>query len=303
MIIIGICLGALNVWYTKNKGSDYLDKFDDVEPGIQVANVGSSHGLWGFCYQDIEIEKKCFNFAMESQSLSYDYRVLEQYQDKLAENGVMFVVVSYFSFYGEDETAEPDFEAKNTRYYSILSPKYIKNYTLMNDVTSHYMPVLGAQEGIVERLKKNQDKENQPEEIWKRKASDLNIPENAQAAETRHIENRKDSSGKMIVNQEEIEALYKLIELCELKNIRVVMVTTPYLREYNELVPDDFLNEFHEIVQTVQVDTEVEYYDYSKDERFVDSEDLFMNSDHLNKEGAIKFMDILWLETGMKDGR
>ena len=72
-----------------------------------------------------------------------------------------------------------------------------------------------------------------------------------------------------------------------------MLITTPFSSYYNGLVPNSFLNDFYDTVNRVSSDTGVSYYDYSHDERFYDNLSLFSDSDHLNEEGAVYFMEIL----------
>ena len=85
-------LNILNTYYLQRNicDNDRTAKFKDIEPGIVISNTGSSHGLYGFNYEELGEEYNCFNFALESQRLSYDYRIVSNYSDYLAENGIMF---------------------------------------------------------------------------------------------------------------------------------------------------------------------------------------------------------------------
>lgn len=294
-MILLILIGILNLHYINTRPPDYLDKYNNIKTEIEIANVGSSHGLWGFCYEKLEEHYNCFNFAMESQSLSYDYQLLEQYKEHLENGGILFVTLSYFSFFW-DEEKQSDFEAKNTRYYRILKSEYIKNYSFMNDICYHYFPVLGSQEGILKILTRKSQGKNIGLENWERTAEELDVWKNAAAAVERHITSNRNSAGELMRNPNEVAALYKIINLCEEKNLRVILITTPYLQEYNEQVPADCLENFHAIIREIQRETSVEYYNYANDIRFTDDYQLFMNSDHLNKKGAMKFTSILWEE-------
>lgn len=103
MLIVGTLIILINMAYVhashgKDYDGDYTDKFMSIEGNIEISNTGSSHGLRAFNYDDIE-EYNCFNFALVSQSLSYDYRLVSYYSDQLADNGVMFIPISYFSFF------------------------------------------------------------------------------------------------------------------------------------------------------------------------------------------------------------
>ena len=63
----------------------------------------------------------------------------------------------------------------------------------------------------------------------------------------------------------------------------------------------DFYQNFYQVIDEIVNSTEVEFYDYSSDKRFKDNYDLFMNGDHLNEEGAKKFVDVLMKEVFIKE--
>ncbi len=71
------------------------------------------------------------------------------------------------------------------------------------------------------------------------------------------------------------------------------------MAEYIETVrknDPNFYGDFYSVVNQVVDDTGVAYYDYAFDERFSSNYSWFMNSDHLNKEGAKQFVNILMKE-------
>ena len=47
------------------------------------------------------------------------------------------------------------------------------------------------------------------------------------------------------------------------------------------------------MIDRICKDEAVEYYDYSHDERFIDRDDYFRNSDHLSPKGAAAFTEIV----------
>lgn len=93
-----------------------------------------------------------------------------------------------------------------------------------------------------------------------------------------------------------IEELRSIIDYCKEHEITPVLITTPFSRYYNELVSQEFLQEFHDTINEIAADTHVSYYDYSQDERFYENLEYFSDSDHLNEDGARYFTDILWDE-------
>lgn len=298
--VIFICLviaalSILNSYYiTKNVcDNDRTAKFRRMEPGILISNTGSSHGLYGFNYGDLESQYQCFNFALESQSLSYDYRVVSEYIDYLAEDGVMFVTVSFFSLYGMDELEQEGFEGKNYRYYKILSPKRIKEYCWKDDLKYHFFPVTND-EDVLKTLVEGKQTGEAWQRVWYLNAAESeNLEGDAQSAYERHYVKNANMIDNREINKEEYEALLDIISLCKSKNIRTVLITIPVTTEYKRKISNDFLNDFYDDIEKITVETGVEYYDYSSDERIVSRLSLFMNADHLNHEGALEFTRIL----------
>lgn len=270
-----------NTYYTE-------EKFTNVPHGIQICNFGSSHGVYGFDYTDYSNQYTTFNFALLSQTLSYDYRIMQQYEDCLANNGIAFIVVSYFSF-GEDEESHPNFVSKNKRYYSFLSPQYIKQYDFKEACICKFFNVLyETPETVVHNIwnskKKGQDS-------YQTGGTGFDYIHDAEAAFSRH--HLTDSDGNLIIRDEEINSLYGMIRICKNHNIRAILVTPPFRSEYNELFDDKYYNQFHEVIENICRDERIEYYDYSHDERFCHSDEYTRNADHLTPKGAVTFTDIL----------
>ncbi len=295
-ILAFLTLG-INAWYLAMDQSDDLwtDKFKDVPAHIQICNFGSSHGLYSFNYEDVCGEFTCFNFALASQSLSYDLRILQQYKDHLKEGCLVFIPVSYFSFFGIEETQEEEFLSKNRQYYDFLSPGQIKEYDFSTHMFKRFFPALDAYETLPTVLFFGKASGN--EELWSKSALDMDVSADAALAFERHfIQEKLNPSGERIVNKEEVSALGQMILLCREIGAVPVLVTTPYLEEYLEEInanAPDFDEEFSAILSPILTETGTAYMDYSSDLHFTARKDLFMNADHLNKEGARQFTNLL----------
>ena len=297
LIIVLTILGIYNSIYNEFRSDDqYGDgKFVHVPYDITISNTGSSHGVYALDYSNYEGEQTGFNFALLSQTLSYDYRVISEYKDHFKEGGIMFIPVSYPSF-TFDETSEDDFESKNERYYRFLSPANIKEFDLGKYLGLHYFPATYDStagvikifiRGILNRHPIIEDSDY----IGERH---MNFAKDAKRAYESHI--RVDENGIMITNQEEIDALYDIINFCYEHSIRPILISTPLRSEYIEYYDPNVLDQFRSIVQKVQDDTGCEYYDYTHDERFIHSDQNMRNADHLSPDGAIVFTEILMNE-------
>lgn len=279
-----------------------VQKLAPIPDQVDICNFGSSHGVHGYYYEDLEDQYTCYNFAMDSQSLSYDERILECYQNKLAEQAVVIIDISYFACYGIDETQTDSFESKNQRYYSILPPKYIKKYDWYTDLMANRLCSIndGPLEviaGILKPAMFSKDK-SYPDNWNVVDINELNV--DVKSACERHIFiGKRDSEGNLIFNQEENDALYNMVEICRLHNATPIFVTVPYLKEYTDEIrreDPDFFEGFYEWINHVADELDVNYYDYSMDNRFIHDYSLFYNGDHMNSYGAKKFTKILYDE-------
>lgn len=147
--ILSVIIYVINERYIIVRNTSSTDKFKNVPEKIQICNFGSSHGANGYHYDDLANDYTCFNFAMASQSLDYDWRIMQCYQDKIDDNAVVFITISYFSFYGIDETKTNNFLSKNKRYYRFLPKEFIKEYDLKTDIFENKLPALTAYENLL----------------------------------------------------------------------------------------------------------------------------------------------------------
>lgn len=297
--IIAVFTLAVNARYVSVRNTSGTDKFNNVPEEIQICNFGSSHGQNDFKYDDFQDKYTCFNFGLGSQSLDYDWRIMQCYQDKISDDAVVFITISYFSFYGIDETLKGDFLSKNKRYYRFLPKEYIKDYDFETCIFETKLPSLTAYENLISNLINGTKDTDEIEN-----AGNIDLKKYADAAYRRHLVNEKiDENGNRIINQEYMDALYSMIALCKEKGATPVLVTTPYLQDYTYAVMNnepDFLDEFYGMINEVVNATGVAYYDYSRDDRFKDKYEWFLDVDHLNHEGAVQFVDILMAEVDYK---
>lgn len=286
----------LNIPYQKIDDEKYMDLWNlrmlgnqIPEDEIDFANIGSSHGAYNFDYTALEaLNNTCFNFGNASQTYTYDLALLKEYGVYLDDECVLFIPVSYFSFNNETVN-ETEAQALSIKYYHCLSPRNIPDYDLYTDIVTTRLPILSAGEDILKLC------------------PNLNLTLTAQAAEgddnginvEEFADRARQRYERHFVGKEEyflperIEELYAIIEYCRNDNIIPVLITTPFSQYYNELVSDEFLQEFYATVHKISSDTGVSYYDYSHDERFQYTLEYFSDSDHLSDAGKQYFMGVL----------
>lgn len=267
-------------------------QYKNMPDKIDVCNFGSSHSRCAFNYEDVENDIGCVNFGNTSQSHIYDYLILQAYQDQLADGGLAFITVSYHDFLGYDEIDDANFKSKNLRYYTFLPKEYIREYDSKTALGMKFTPCLfsdSLKHIIIGLLNYH------PIITWEIQTTKEEVSEKAQLVAQSHIV-KFDENGNRVYNQQEIDSLYKIIELCKSKNVTPVLITTPLTKEYTDAIKSldlDYYNEFHEIIEKIQADTQVEYLDFSEDKRFCEKYEWFIDCHHLNKFGAREFTNIL----------
>ena len=289
-----IIIYMLNIPYKQIDNDKYMDilKFETLEvqdQEIQIGNLGSSHGLYDFSYDNIANEGySCFNFANTSQSYNYDYAVLKEFGHYLTDGSVLFIPVSYFSFNNEVVNST-EAEAMSIRYYHFLSPENIPDYDLYVDIVTTKFPILSAGEDIMQLFPKLNTA------LTAHAAGDgIDVNRFVQLAQERY--NRHFNNKEEYFMPERIQDLYDILDYCREHDITPVLITTPFSKYYIDLVSQEFLQEFYATINTIASNTGVNYYDYSHDERFYENLEYFADSDHLNDAGAALFTAILWYE-------
>ena len=255
---------------------------------IMISDIGSSHSAYGINYSHLTSEGyTCFNFALPSQTYDYDLAILHQFGKYLSKGGIMLIPVSYFSFNNEftNETERRDME---TRYYYLLSPENIPDYSLYTDIVTHRIPILSSYD-----------------EFWKIFLS-LSIRANAEGTSTapdpsvyqakalarykRHFDGKT-----VLIMPERIQNLKDIIAYDQSRGITPVLITTPYTSYYYDLVNKNtgFMTDFQDTIKAVCKETGVNYYDYSHDARICGNLNYFADGDHLNPTGALYFTDLM----------
>ncbi len=95
-----------------------LRKYESIERvrELSIANFGTGMGYYDFCYDGMPVS--AFNFALTTQELEFDYKLMRHYREKFTKGCKMLIVLPYCIFCADDI---PEFRGVNERYYSILS--------------------------------------------------------------------------------------------------------------------------------------------------------------------------------------
>lgn len=276
-----LIMAASTVFFKTRNPSPY----ENMPEGIRIANTGSSHGVHDFPWDRSGIEGT-FNFANDSQSLYYDYQLVKHYCDQFEKGSILLIPVSYFSLYQSQYEPHDSFVQRNELYYELLNMDEIAQVDRERYLMKNYLPAMlfvpdkikhvfrPAEDGQVKNPQKDQ---YSIEQIGKLRAE-------------YHDKGLKREQGKIVKDQEAYESLKSLIELCQKQKITPVLVTTPFMKYYNEGWNQEFYDMFYGDIRQLTEAYSIEYLDYSHDEDFQTREDYFIDTDHLSEDGAQVFM-------------
>ena len=293
LIIIGILFFLLlNILYKK---TNYYkinilqsNKFKEIPDNLDIINLGSSYAKYAFDYRKVGVNG--FNFGVQPQSLSYDFRILKQYKNKLKKNGVVIITIPNFVFAFLDYPIEE----YNYKYYSFLNKENILNYSSLKKFLIKYFPLLLQPKKLKYILK----------DISKENTDRLTFVENKEDVKK---EAQKRINGWMrqfkllnINNKEELpldiknmfiktqSLLEEMINYSLTNELKPVIVIPPCSKELNNFFSDDFLKEI--LYSNIEKANKslIPVLDYLKDSEFQDYH-LYMGVDLLNIKGRRLF--------------
>ncbi|WKL50576.1 hypothetical protein Q1W71_17880 [Flavobacterium pectinovorum] len=269
-----------NDYSYKNK---YLEHNSDK---IEILFLGSSHTYYGI--DPLYFKKKSFNAAHVSQSLDYDLAILTKYKN-WSNLKYIVVPVDYFSLYSTlDSGAERWRKKKYKIYYDIdLNTKMFYNFEIIDGkLKDHFSRIKRYYSEGIDDITCN--KLGWGTRHKSTESNDLN--ETGMEAAKRHtldIENN-------VCYKENIERLNKIIQFAELRNIKVIFITSPAYKTYvDNLAPKQIKNTIYTMTQlsNKNKNKNTSYYNLLNDKSFVYKD--FYDGDHLNEIGAKKLSGII----------
>ncbi|WP_165249034.1 hypothetical protein [Adlercreutzia sp. ZJ141] len=287
------CVFAANARYLgtnhwKLKVSQLEKYIEEVPRGLTVANLGSAHAREAFDYEVAGV--KGFNFALKSQTLSYDLAILRRYSDRFATGAIVIVAIAPLLF------AVLHYPGQNNRmYYHFLPCEDIREYSPLVAFQERMLPVLSSKRALfsvvrdvsttmpVHQCMSEEEREEEAicmEQAWCRNFGLKNLKDAAPAARmaSEFEANRKN--------------LRKIVEQIRAIGAMPALVIPPMTNVMLDRFSDAFLKAFmYDNIVESGVDAPV--LDYLRDERFVERHELFFDSEFLNATGSSEFTHIV----------
>lgn len=263
-----------------------VEKFNYVPDNIKLANTGSSYAKYALQYGS---DVNAFNFALQPQSLSYDFRIIKQYISKMQKGCRIALVISDFAFCFVDYKND----RANTKYYFFLDKQYILNYTHLKKLIRLKFPLLDSLKNIKYVFK----------DVSKTVEDTIDIEKKCREEARKRIEGWKKEFGMerfdlksvtkdMICSFEtNVKVVNDMILFCKEHDLMPVIVIPPISEILKKMIPSDLLDTclYDNINKANSMNIPI--LDYSNDIRFANC-DLYTNSDFLNEKGQKKFYDV-----------
>jgi len=253
----------------------YLDKNTD---SIVTLFLGSSHAFYGinpqFC------KEKSFNASHISQSLDFDYKILNKYENNFTNLKNIVIPISYFSLFGKLEKGIEYWRVKNySIYYKIYTTNKLSDYSeflsnkfkyTIHNLYAYFFKsktLVSCSElgfGLNFNSKNSRD-----------------LIETGKTAAVRH--QKKDLS----LFDENFEILLKIIKYAENRHIKVYFFTPPAYESYVNNLDTIQLNKMLTTMNDLDKKcSNCTYYNFMNDTSFIAID--FFDADHLNEIGAEK---------------
>ena len=294
-IIINIMYINSDLW----KYKDLVYKFDNIPKGIEVANLGSSHGLNSFDYS-IENYKKlvCYNMALAQQNLDFDEKIFQQYIENFKEDSTVIICLSSF-----ETSGIPDYvlnkQAKD-RYYRFIKPQLMEDFYLIDWISINIFPYFLSPHPLKDLITISKEFSQKTEN--RKQAPVINEKNYGIAsAEERINQSEKLLGGwtDMFPPSEKgrefnLKKIDSIINLAKKHKINTVIVTTPITKDAFDILqekkPYYDIYQFYKELEQKYPDTKfLNYLDL-----FFKNDYLFSDNNHLNSTGAREFSRIIY---------
>lgn len=245
------------------------NKVEGIITGLSYAEVGIDTNY---------LKDEVINFALSSQDLYYDYKILEYFMRmEKVKNNIKYVILNlaYYSFdFDLSRTLE---RIRTHRYYPIIKDTHNYKDQLLIKLLNKIYNLRWTNEDYVKinNYKKNIVMGNDKDTIQKGKKyaiyhSKMNNEE---------------------VRKENLEIFEKILELLKQNNISPLILISPVSKNYYEHYDKKRIEEFYSNINVYIKRDNIKIVDLFDSELFGNSD--FWDDSHLNSKGAIKLTKLI----------
>lgn len=303
IIVIVTLFGSMFLNYQYMKTNEYNNTQLDVRKYIEgvpydlkFVSFGSTYAKYAFdTYDDLCMSG--FNFALQSESLEMDERILHQYIDHIMPNGIVVVVVAacLLLFKGQGDSLQ---------YYKILSKENIPQYKLSRKIKSQY-PLLVHPKKIKNIIKdsiiKDSIYDNYPgllDANDSRKEMDNLVNVWKELFDLSDLRKTDLTQDNKVVISSNCEILKRMLNYCSQKGLRPIVVIPPFSRRLNQYFSDEFKEKIiSDYIVKITDEMNIPFLNYQDNELFQDVPELFCDGGfRLNRCGSQLFVRRLALD-------
>lgn len=281
-----------NHW--KNRMRQVKKFLDGVPYGLEVVNLGTTHAKYAFDYSDTGLLG--FNFALQSQTLSYDLAILETYLDHLSPCCKVIIPICPLVF------APEFFSGQNNRmYYHFLPKERIQEYSPFIAFQERHCPVFSSKRAFISSFYDVASNKAQEEGIGSLTDGEMEAEaalmercwcESFSLSNLQSVGSTQHLHSSFELNQNKLAAI---VSICEKEGFPYSVVVLPFTDIMAGRFSLGFLNEFvHENVKSIVYEDRI--FDYFSDVRFASRHELFYNSEFLNERGRSTFTRLVLAE-------
>ena len=289
-IILLISISIELILLTKPNVYSYKRKFvENHLNDISVLLMGNSHIEEALIPN--MIGDSVFNFAISGRSYTIDFELAERYIPMMDNLSVVLMPLDYTAFnlgrLEHKDDVEPKQRERINSTYKCMYTKYfgVKQYGFF-----YWSEILNSCENYMGRLAKDNnrdfcdslgfvgmDVQKRPED-WKEQRVPGRLIPNAEI--------NKDAYNKLMQGYE------KICSLCKKRGARIVLVSTPVYKTYQDAMSEVLLSDMRDFVDSLKSKYDnVEYYNFLFSQEFNDED--FFDAGHLTLTGAEKFSMML----------
>lgn len=267
--------------------NDYSFKNNWLEANsdkVEILSMGSSYCYWGIDPACFSLE--AFNAGHERQSMKYNYLIFNKFIEKMGSLKFLIITVSC----GEPffETDRKQLIQKYALYYHIPINHSLLYFDFLYGIhiRSAYKYILNGTSsmrtctelGFSPHINLNND--------WKRYAKE--------AAKYMAVNNIHSHKYQPVLRKydQNMEYLRQIAESCKDRNVKVILVSTPFHSLFRENINNDIWTMTMNFCNIITKElNNVKYINLFDDARFCDED--FYDAYHLNVNGASKLSSIL----------
>lgn len=266
--------------------NDYKYKkeyLDDNSNDIETLILGNSHAYFGI--SPVYFTNNTFNAGYVSQSLDYDFEILSKYHNDLKSLKTVVLTISYPTLYTSLRLGSESWRVKNyVIYYELDVSNKIADFSelLSLKLRDNFY-------NLVEYYIKQKTPIYCDEFGWGTTYNSKDALPLTETGKPAAMRQSVDISQKKVMEEfkNNIAILNSIIEFCNDKKLRLILITLPAFKTYRENLNSEQLNTTIRTVSELASNyNNCDYYNLIGDSNFIEKD--FYDADHLSEIGAKK---------------